>query len=143
MSSVSRQRYGTLLIALSFMGGLALVAWPLGWLLGQPPLQTWTWCLGDAAVGIAASVPMLGVGLALTRWPIGPLVRIKQFFDEVVRPFFQSLTVLDLAAISVVAGLGEELLLRGSSRGCWPVGSERDQPWSWPASSSACCTRSP
>ena len=116
-SSQSRQRYGTLLIALSFEGGLALLAWPLGWLLGQPALQTWTWSLRDTGLGVAASVPMLGVGLVLARWPIGPLIRIRKFFEEVVQPFFQSCTVLDLAAISVVAGLGEEMLLRGVIQG--------------------------
>ena len=60
---------------------------------------------------------MLGVGLVLARWPIGPLIRIRKFFEEVVQPFFQSCTVLDLAAISVVAGLGEEMLLRGVIQG--------------------------
>jgi membrane protease YdiL (CAAX protease family) len=56
---------------------------------------------------------MLGVGVALARWPVGPLAHIRRFFNEVARPIFEPLTVPDLAVVSLVAGLGEELLVRG------------------------------
>jgi membrane protease YdiL (CAAX protease family) len=127
-SRPTRQRCLTVLIVLSFEGGLGLLSWPLGWLLEQPPLQTWTWTVRAAALGAAASVPMLVVGLALARWPFGPLVCIRQFFDEVGRPFFQPCRLIDLAAISLVAGVAEEMLLRGVVQGAlgrwlgpWPA----------------------
>jgi membrane protease YdiL (CAAX protease family) len=65
---------------------------------------------------------MLALGLALARWPAGPLVPIRKFFDEVVQPFFGPATVLDFFLISLVAGLGEEMLIRGviqSALGNW------------------------
>jgi membrane protease YdiL (CAAX protease family) len=56
---------------------------------------------------------MLLGAMAMIRWPVGPLARIKDFSEAVLREFFTSSTVLDLALISVAAGLGEEMLFRG------------------------------
>jgi membrane protease YdiL (CAAX protease family) len=47
------------------------------------------------------------------RWPVGPLARIKAFAEEVIKPLFRACTLLDLAAISLLAGVGEEMLFRG------------------------------
>lgn len=94
-------------------GGLAAMAWGLGWLLGHLPWDTLHWQARDALLGVAASLPMLLVFLLMLRWPIGPLGRIKQFSEEVIRPLFASCTVLDLAVISLLAGVGEEMLFRG------------------------------
>jgi membrane protease YdiL (CAAX protease family) len=117
MSQEARRRRLALGIAVAFEGGLLLLAWPLGWLLRQPPLATLHLGVRDAALGAAASVPMIAAGLALARRPVGPLARIKTFFDEAVKPFFAPLTVADLAFISVVAGVGEEVLVRGVVQG--------------------------
>ena len=56
---------------------------------------------------------MLLLFVLMLRWPVGPLSRIKQFSEEVIRPLFASCTVLDLAVISLLAGVGEEMLFRG------------------------------
>jgi membrane protease YdiL (CAAX protease family) len=116
------QRRKALLVTVAFEGALGLLSFPLGWLLGQPPLQTWRWSLWDLALGAAASLPMLVLGLALAHWPTGPLVPIRKFIDEVVRPFFHQATLFDFFLISLVAGLGEEMLIRGviqSALGNW------------------------
>ena len=110
-------RRQTLLLAALFEGGLGLLAFPLGWLFGQQPLETWHWGARDAALGAAAAVPMVLVGVLLSWWPVGPLQRIKAFVDELVRPFFERCTPLDLAVISLLAGVGEELLMRGVVQG--------------------------
>jgi membrane protease YdiL (CAAX protease family) len=111
------RRRDTLLLGLGFEGGFVIVAWLLGWLLHQPPLDQFHWRVADAGWGLAACVPLLaGLWLGL-RWPIGPLRRIKRFSVEVIRPLFQPCTVLDLAGISLLAGLGEEMLFRGVLQG--------------------------
>jgi membrane protease YdiL (CAAX protease family) len=111
------RRRDTLLLAVGFEGGLVVLAWLLGWLLGQPPLERIHDSGRDAALGVAASLPLL-LGLwCCVRWPIGPLGRIKQFSDEVIRPIFRPCTVVDLAIISLLAGLGEEMLFRGVIQG--------------------------
>lgn len=51
--------------------------------------------------------------LACVRWPIGPLRSIKHFADGVVRPLFAGCTVVELGALSLAAGVGEEMLFRG------------------------------
>lgn len=99
-------------LALAFEGGLAVVSFPLGWFLGQPPLATWRTDLRGLGLGFLVAVPMVLLGLAFSRWPIGPLRRIRDLVDEFIRPFFAPVTVGDLALISLTAGLGEELLFR-------------------------------
>ena len=104
------------------------LAWGVGWLASQPPLATFAWNARAAALGIAASLPLLALFALCVRWPVGPLARIQHFSDEVIRPWFAPCTLLDLAAISVAAGVGEEMLFRGFLQpllgyylGVWPA----------------------
>jgi membrane protease YdiL (CAAX protease family) len=96
-----------------FEGGLGVAAWLLGWLLKQPPLKDFRWDAGAAALGVAASLPMLLLFLLCIRWPVGPLARIRRITDEVIRPLFASCTLFELALLSLMAGVGEEMLFRG------------------------------
>src|SRR5262245_9807503 len=98
------------LLAVAVEGGLILVAWVAGWLLKQLPLATWAWSWRDALLGLAATIPMLALFFACLRWPVGPLRPIQKFCDEVLRPLLGPCTLLDLAGIAVLAGLGEEML---------------------------------
>jgi membrane protease YdiL (CAAX protease family) len=113
MEGADRARRDVLLLALLVEGGLVGLAWGLGWLLGEPPLEKVRWDLAGVGLGLAASVPMLLLFVVLVRWPVGPFRRMKQFFDEVAGPLFRHCTVLDLAVISLLAGAGEEMLFRG------------------------------
>lgn len=108
-----RCRWWVVSLAAGFEGGFLVLAWLLGWLLDQPPLAQLSWNLVDAAWGVAASVPMLLGALALIRWPVGPLARIKQFSEEVIAPLFAVCTPFDLALIALLAGVGEEICFRG------------------------------
>jgi membrane protease YdiL (CAAX protease family) len=100
-------------LAVAFEGGLGGVAWLVGWLLDRPCDQTLAWDLGGAAWGVAASVPLLLALIGTLAWPIGPIARVVHFARDVVRPVFAACTELDLAIVSALAGLGEELLFRG------------------------------
>jgi membrane protease YdiL (CAAX protease family) len=112
MASVERQRLELVWMAVAFEGGLAVLAWLLGWLLDQYPLPKIHWSAGDVLSGLVASLPMLLFFLVCIRWPIGPLGRIKTFSEEIVRPLFRHCSWIDLAVISLMAGLGEEMLFR-------------------------------
>jgi membrane protease YdiL (CAAX protease family) len=98
-------------------GGLAPLALIVGWLLGQPPLLGFSWSVRDAAIGVVAVVPLLGLLLIVLRWPIAPLARIRRFLAEEVRPLLGACNWRDLALISLAAGVGEELLFRGAIQG--------------------------
>jgi len=100
-------------LAILVEGGLILAAWGLGWLLHEPPLETLFWDLREGAWGIAATVPLLGLFFLSLRWPIGPFQRIRKFFEEVLEPLLAPCTLVDLAGIALLAGLGEEMFFRG------------------------------
>ena len=98
-------------------GALAPFSLLLGWLLGLNPLATFSWSEKAALDGLIATLPML-VLLALTlRWPVGPLARIKEFFDRELAPVLRDCDWTDLALISIAAGVGEEMLFRGIIQG--------------------------
>jgi len=101
-------------LAVAFEGGLALLALGLGWLPGvQSPLPKIHWITRDVAWGVLACLPLLVVFFLCVRWPVGPLVRIKQLSEEFIREWFASCSVLQLGLISLLAGIGEEMLFRG------------------------------
>jgi membrane protease YdiL (CAAX protease family) len=103
--------------ALAFEGSLSVVAWLLGWLLNQPAWATVEFSATGAAMGVAATVPMLA-GFFMAVWlPLPAFKRVLRVFDEFGRPFFAAYTVFDLAVLSLMAGVGEELLFRGVVQG--------------------------
>ena len=101
------------LIAAAFEGSLVAVAIALGWLLGRPPLVTFRFDLYDALLGLAATLPPLGVFWLCLKLPIGPLRTITRFLDEMLVPMFRDCGVVQLAILAALAGLGEEMLFRG------------------------------
>jgi len=113
MQQNTQQHDSIAVIAALFEGGLAVAAVALGWLLGYWPLESFRWDWADAGVGVLATLPPLLVLYLCLKWPIGPLVRILSVLDETVAPMFQRLNLAELAMISLLAGLGEEMLFRG------------------------------
>jgi len=107
------RRWTAFWLAMIFEGSLGLLAWAIGWAVDQPPWQKLFWNPGDFVLGLVATVPLLAVfGLCVgASWR--PLVRIRRICDEVIRPFFAASSVLELAAISGIAAVGEEMLFRG------------------------------
>jgi len=106
-------RLSVVVLGVLFEGSLAGLAWMLGWLVGQSPVESLRAEPRSALVGVAATVPLLFFFLGCVRSTIGPLARIREFFKEVLRPIFAQSTLLDFAFISVAAGVGEEMLFRG------------------------------
>jgi membrane protease YdiL (CAAX protease family) len=100
-------------LAVAIEGGLLAAAELLGWLFSQPPLTLVQWNLEGVLWGVAATVPMVLAFLAMLRWPVGPIGRIKRITEELLVPLLIPCTVTDLLGISVLAGLGEELMFRG------------------------------
>lgn len=108
----SRQRQFIVLLAILFEGALIGVAFLLGWLLNVDPLARWRWSYEDTLLAAAATLPMLVLFAVCLFWPIAPLRRIREFADEVIRPYLGPCSLIELAIISVLAGLGEEMLFR-------------------------------
>jgi membrane protease YdiL (CAAX protease family) len=109
--TVSRRQL--MILAILTEGGLAVVAVALGWWFGLDP---WDHLRVDPSAllwGVLITLPLLAGFFVCTWLPVGPLGPIKQFVDRVVKPMFRQCTLLDLALIAALAGLGEELLFRG------------------------------
>jgi len=64
--------------------------------------------------GAIATLPMFFLFWAMleSRWP--PLVELKKQVREMIRTLFPRASVVELAIIAVLAGVGEELLFRGA-----------------------------
>lgn len=92
---------------------LLVVALPLGWLWGTAPWERVAFDLAGWTVGIVATIPLLVPLLLPTRWLPGPIERFYREVQRLLGPSFRSWTVWQMLAISVLAGVGEELLFRG------------------------------
>ncbi|MFV2065479.1 MAG: lysostaphin resistance A-like protein [Pirellulales bacterium] len=102
-----------LLLALLFEGGLGLIACGLGWALGDP---LWRRMAADREAllwGVLATVPMAGSLLLLGRLPLRTFRMLARQVETLVRDVFANSGPVDWAIISLLAGVGEELLFRG------------------------------
>ena len=100
-------------VAAAFEGSLVFIAIGLGWAFGVMPTETLQWSFPAIGWGVAATVPMfvqLWICVAVS-WR--PFESLQRSIDERIRPLLQGCSLVDLAAISLLAGFGEELLFRG------------------------------
>jgi membrane protease YdiL (CAAX protease family) len=106
-------RYDFLAVAILFEGSLIGVAAGLGWWFEIAPLARLAWDWHGIAWGSAATLPMFALFLLGNRYPIGPLLKIKQFLVEALGPSLVACRWYDLLLVAAVAGIGEEVLFRG------------------------------
>lgn len=109
-------------------GAICVVAAWLAWWLRVPVGEGWRLDLATVATGIAATAPLLAAMWLTLRWPLGPFRRLKAVVDELIVPLFRSGGLAEFAVISLLAGVGEELLFRGvvqrglaPALGPWPA----------------------
>jgi uncharacterized protein len=116
--------------AIAIEGSLAILALFLGWLFGQRPLETLSLDAGAVLLGLAGTVPPVLMFFVLMRWPVGPLAAVRRFTLEVLCPALTPCTVPDLAAIALLAGVGEEMLFRGTLQAVFARGEgPLSGPW--------------
>src|SRR5438445_6902528 len=120
------RRREVILLTLLFEGGLGALATGLGWLIDDPPWHVIHWNLRDSLIAVGATLPLVLIFLLCVHWPIGPLARIKTLAEEIIKPLFRPCTLFELAAISLLAGLGEEMFFRGVLQGLF---SRWLEPW--------------
>src|SRR5581483_997361 len=97
------RRSRVVLVAVLFEGGLGGLAWLLGWLFGQPAAESLRWDARAAGLGAAACAPLVLLFLYFMASRMRPFVRIRELFAEVLLPLFGSCSLLELAAISLLA----------------------------------------
>jgi membrane protease YdiL (CAAX protease family) len=101
------------LVAAIFEGGLAVIAVGLGWLLDIDPMATLSFAWEHVGWALVATLPPMGLlGLCLM-CPWRPFRRLSRVVDEFMLPLLAQCSLAELAVISTLAGLGEEMLFRG------------------------------
>jgi membrane protease YdiL (CAAX protease family) len=108
---------------LSFATGclfeLALLVLALlwGWLFHRPAFTDLLWSLKCAGLGVAAALPPFAFFL----WTLNSRLPLfsphRQLLASVLRPVFGKWSILQLLAISLIAGVSEEALFRGALQG--------------------------
>jgi membrane protease YdiL (CAAX protease family) len=96
-----------------FEAALVPTALVLGWLVGVKPLQTLMWSEHALLWGLAATLPLfLGLWMML-QVRRGPLARLIAVLDRSIIQWLRNAQWWELAILSAMAGIGEELLFRG------------------------------
>lgn len=118
-----------LLLASLAEGGLVLLAMFLAW-WQEIPLWDLAWPLGSIgkafAVGILVTLPMLLFLLLLLRANWGPLKALRQKAQQMVARLLEGASMPLVVLLAVMAGVGEELLFRGSLQ---PLLAKWTSPW--------------
>ncbi len=100
-------------LALATQGGLGVAALVAARTAGVPV----RWGLDRPVTGLAAGLAVAGLLAAANyRWlhaPTGVFTRVRTAVDEVLVPTFASLSTPQIVAVSIAAGVGEELFFRG------------------------------
>ncbi len=96
-----------------FEASLAATALALGWAFDQSPSASIQLTAPAFLLGVLAVLPLLGLLLACRRSEWRPVQALRKVLDDIVVPLFRDCNWFELAAISLLAGMGEELLFRG------------------------------
>jgi len=99
--------------------GLGLVAIVVGWIIGFDPrslVPDWRdwYSIGEGlVVGCVAGVVLVFVMLILALVPLRSIQSLNEHAERQLRLLLSGLSVAQLIAVSLAAGVGEELLFRG------------------------------
>lgn len=89
------------------------MAFAIGWLAGVAPFGRFRLDAEAVGYGVAATLPLLG----LLRWCLGtewaPMRRLVTLVEERLTPYLAGASAGGIVLLSLMAGLGEEVLFRG------------------------------
>ena len=109
-------RLRVIVVALVGESALAIVA--LLWIVARAlPVQRGT-VVSGVAIGAATAMFLALINYYVLRHApdLRWVASLRRVYDDVLRPLFADIKPLDVAAISVAAGVGEELLFRGAAQ---------------------------
>ena len=105
--------YQVVYLALVFEGGLVGIALGLGWLLDAPAFAQFQLSWTGAIQGVLATLSLLLLVLCAGFLDYRPVEDLFSLSREHITRLFSDASLLDLALVAGVAGLGEEVLFRG------------------------------
>ncbi len=108
-------RWAFLTWAMVTEGALLVVALIACRLFDQPVSVSWSWL--DLALSIFVTGALLLLFVILLRASAAPFRRIREILERVLLPLMRNCHWLEIAAVSIAAGVGEEWLFRGFLQG--------------------------
>ena len=96
---------------------LLLLALVWGWLFHRPALTDLRWGLEGAGIGVAAAIPPFAFFLWTLHSKVPLFSPHRQLLEALLRPLFGKWSILQLLAISLIAGVSEEAFFRGAIQG--------------------------
>lgn len=117
-TSRERDRRNFVAMAVLFEAGLGAIAIALGWWTGPFPWDTISTATNGqlwlgAVAGILAALASFAFIVWADRRPLRVFEQLQRTVRRLVVPLFRGVSTQGLAAISLSAGIGEELLFRG------------------------------
>jgi membrane protease YdiL (CAAX protease family) len=105
-------------LAIAVEGGLAVLAVAVAWtlhmpLLGQMSVANFDELVARIGAGLVATLPLLVMFWWLVRARWAAALRLRQHVERLIDDLFPRASLVQLAVVSAVAGLSEELLFRG------------------------------
>lgn len=107
------EQYHTILSSVYVEGGLALLAFVIGYFIQFSPVRTLKWSFRDVFLGLAATFPMLLLYVFLDRLHVAAFRKIRRLVQFFVETFFRKCSTFQIILICALAGIGEELFFRG------------------------------
>jgi len=88
-----------------------------GWLFHRPALLDLHWSLNAALIAVVAAIPPFLFFLWTLNSPLHVCSRHKQMMESLLRPLLGNWSIVQLAFISLCAGISEEAFFRGAIQG--------------------------
>jgi membrane protease YdiL (CAAX protease family) len=101
----------------SFQAGLGALGAGLLWFQQRPLEPLFHAEIRWLLLGLGAVLPLLMFFHRVMTSRSGPFLPIRRFLEDRLRPLMASWSISQLACISLLAGVGEELLFRGAIQG--------------------------
>ena len=113
LNSARRHFYFGCFSEVALLGVAAIV----GFIFNYRMFQDLSWLPMDVFWGTLATLPLLMSFGWLLNSRVNFAAAIRRFFEHILRPLFANWSLLELAVISTLAGLCEEVLFRGAIQG--------------------------
>jgi membrane protease YdiL (CAAX protease family) len=111
----------TRILLFAFLGEGGLLLAGVLWMLWRGLPLTWGEPVRATAVGLLTACGLAAVQYVLLRHApdIGPVRALRRLYREMLWPLFRASTPIEIVAISVLAGVGEEVFFRGAMQPAW------------------------
>ncbi|MCS1409714.1 MAG: hypothetical protein M2R45_02898 [Verrucomicrobia subdivision 3 bacterium] len=109
-SELQRPFFGGAMIL--FESSLVVIAWILAWIFGVPLFADFRWDAKSAFLGLSSTIPMLAMFVWIVHSDYPPFVEIRKLLSTFIGQGFGECPLIQIALLSLAAGVGEEVLFR-------------------------------